>query len=100
METPVLTPEQQQEADRIYEILRRGTDKDLRDMAQLLASKPDSQLLGATEFQLRDRSLQIAALALQTALKERKKGGTLVPALSAPSAVPTPSSNAGKRKRG
>jgi hypothetical protein len=99
MDTPTLTPEQQAEADRIYEILRRNTEKDLREMAQLLASKPDSQLFGATEFQLRDRSLEIAAMALQTALSERKKGGTKDPVSPAPSAAKTPNSSAGKRKR-
>jgi hypothetical protein len=100
MDTPTLTPEQQEEADRIYEILRRNSEKDLRQLAQLLASKPDGQLLGATEFELRDRALEIAAMALETALTERKKGGTKVPASPAPSAAKTPSSNAGKRKRG
>jgi hypothetical protein len=44
-------------------------------MARLLVSQPDSQLLGATEFELRDRVHQLAAHALQTALNERKKGG-------------------------
>ena len=99
MGTPALTPEQQEEADRIYEILRRNTEKDLRQIAQLLASKPDGQLFGATEFELRDRSLEIAAMALETALTERKKGGTKVPASAALSAARTPSSSAGRRKR-
>jgi hypothetical protein len=100
MDASALTPEQQEQADRIYEILRRNTEKDLRHMAQLLASKPDSQLFGTTEFELRDRTLEIAAMALETALSERKKGGTKGPASTAPSAAKTPSSNAGKRKHG
>jgi hypothetical protein len=74
MDAPALTSEQREEADRIYEILRRNSEKDLRHMAQLLASKPDGQLFGATEFELRDRTLEIAAMALETALSERKKG--------------------------
>ena len=98
MDARALTPEQQAEADRIYEILRRNTEKDLREIAQMLASKPDGQLLGATEFELRDRSLEIAAMALQTVLNERKKGGTTVPASTVPCAAKTPSSNAGKIK--
>ena len=99
MDALALTPEQQEEADRIYEILRRNSEKDLRDIARLLASKADGQLLGATEFELRDRTLEIAAMALQTALSERKKGGTKGPASTAPSAAKTPNSNAGKPKR-
>jgi hypothetical protein len=55
MDPTPLTPEQQAEAERIYQILRERTDDDLRQLAQLLASKPDHQLLGATEFEVRDR---------------------------------------------
>jgi len=33
-------------------------------------------LLGATEFAIRDRVHKLGAFALETALKERKKGGT------------------------
>jgi hypothetical protein len=46
----------------------------------LLASKPDDQLFGATEFQLRDLVHRLGAKALQTAAQQRKKGGTPVPA--------------------
>jgi len=42
----------------------------------LLASKPDHQLLGRTEFKVRDLILGLGARAFQAALDERKKGGT------------------------
>jgi hypothetical protein len=42
----------------------------------LLMSKPDAELFGKTEFELRDRVHAIGAQALETALQERKKGGT------------------------
>ena len=45
-------------------------------MARLFASKPDAQLLGATEFEIRERVHALGAFAIETALKERKKGGT------------------------
>ena len=80
MSQPLLSPEQQAEAERIYQILRERTDDDLRQLAALLASKPDHQLLGETEFQVRDRVQRIGAEALTTALAERKKGGTTAPA--------------------
>jgi hypothetical protein len=51
------------------------------------------------ELELRDRTLEIAAMALQTALSERKKGGPKVPASPAPGAAKTPNSNADKPKR-
>jgi hypothetical protein len=74
-----LTPEQVDLAERIYQTLRQATDSDLRGLAELLASKPDRQLLGQTEFDVRDRVHKIGAKAFETALEERKKGDTKGP---------------------
>ena len=71
-----LTPEQQAEAQRIYDALKDAVDSDLRQIAELLASKADGQLLGATEFEVRDRVRPIGAKAVQSALAGRKKGAT------------------------
>jgi len=71
-----LTPEQTADAERIYEVLRRVTEDDHWRIAQLLASKPDSQILGAAEFELRDIVHETGTKALQAALDGRKKGGT------------------------
>jgi hypothetical protein len=75
-----LTTEQAEIAERIFQSLRQATESDLRSLAELLASKPDRQLLGQTEFEVRDRVHKIGAKALETALEERKKGGTKAPA--------------------
>jgi hypothetical protein len=91
-----LTPDQEAEAGRIYEILKQTTDADLKGLARLLASKADRDLLGATEFQVRDRVLRIGAQALETALAERKKGGTTGRAASARTAGRRPGSTAGR----
>jgi hypothetical protein len=80
MTTSLLTAEQTELAERIYQSLKQAAEADLRSLAELLASKPDHQLLGQTEFEVRDRVHQIGAKALDTALDERKKGGTKVPA--------------------
>jgi hypothetical protein len=80
MSRPPLTPDQTELSDRIYHSLRQAADVDLRYLADLLASKPDRQLLGQTEFEVRDRVHKIGAKAFETALDERKKGGTEVPA--------------------
>jgi hypothetical protein len=80
MASSALTPEQAETAERIFQSLRQAVESDLRGLAELLASKPDSQLLGQTEFEVRDRVHQIGAKALQTALDERKKGGLKAPA--------------------
>jgi hypothetical protein len=77
MSSSPLTPEQ---AERIFQSLRPAVDSELRSLAELLASKPDRQLLGQTEFEVRDRVHKIGARAIETALNERKKGGTTGPA--------------------
>jgi hypothetical protein len=80
MSSSPLTPEQAEPAERIFPSLRQAVDSDLRSLAELLASKPDRQLLGQTEFEVRDRVHKIGARAIETALNERKKGGTTGPA--------------------
>jgi hypothetical protein len=80
MSSSPLTPEQAEQAERIFRSLRQAVDADLRSLAELLASKPDRQLLGQTEFEVRDRVHKIGARAIETALDERKKGGTKGPA--------------------
>jgi hypothetical protein len=74
-----LTADQAELAERIFQHLREATDSDLRSLAGLLASKPDRQLLGQTEFEVRDAVHKIGAKAFETALQERKKGGTKGP---------------------
>lgn len=77
---PQLSAEQEAEAQRIFQVLKRTTDGDLLALARLLASKKDRDLLGQTEFEVRERVHQIGAKAIETALTERKKGGTKAPA--------------------
>ena len=70
-----LPEEQARQARELYESLRAASDADLKAIAELLATKPDNQLFGATEFQLRDMVHRLGAKALQTAASQRKKGG-------------------------
>ena len=74
-----LSPEQEALAQRLYEVMNQAFLDEARRLARLLASKPDAQLLGRTEFEVRDAVHRLGAQALQTALNERKKGGTQVP---------------------
>ena len=78
--TPDLTPEQEAEAQRLFEALQKPFLDEARRLARLLAAKPDRQLLGQTEFEVRDRVHRLGAKALQAALDERKKGATRGPA--------------------
>lgn len=75
-----LTTEQAAEAERIFQALHRASEDEHWRIAQLLASKPDDQLLGATEFEVRDLVHETGAKAIQAALDGRKKGGTRGPA--------------------
>jgi hypothetical protein len=73
---PDLTPDQEAQARRLYEFLQQPFLDEARRLARLLASKPDAQLLGKTEFEVRDAVHRLGATALEAALDERKKGGT------------------------
>jgi hypothetical protein len=64
----------------LFESLKAASEHDLRAIAELLATKPDEPLFGATEFQLRDLVHRLGAKALRTAAQQRKKGGTEAPA--------------------
>jgi hypothetical protein len=61
--------------ERIRQIFLDEADR----VTQLLDSRPNDQLLGQTEFLLRDAVHRAGALALEAALDGRKKGGTRAP---------------------
>ena len=54
MTTPDLTPEQEAHAQELARTLHKALEGDILQMTRLLASKPDHQVLGQTEFQIRD----------------------------------------------
>jgi hypothetical protein len=72
----VLTPEQEAEAKRMATIVGQRAQEEALQMMRIMVSKPDSQLFGASEFEIRERAHKLAAFAMQTAVNERKKGGT------------------------
>jgi len=71
-----LTPAQKAEAERLFQAFQGPFLDEARRLAELLASKPDAQLLGKTEFEVRDAVHRLGATALQAALEGRKKGAT------------------------
>lgn len=75
-----LTVEQQAEAQRIEDIVMAGARAEVRQIAELLASKDNRHLFGQTEFVVRDAVQRIAARAYDAALSERKKRGISGPA--------------------
>jgi hypothetical protein len=87
----ILTSEQQAEAERLSQLLVQIAQREATRFGQLIATSPDNQLLGRTEFELRDLLHEIGAAFLAAALEERKKGGTEGRASSAHTVKPTPS---------
>lgn len=70
-----LTAEQDAEAVRIRERLGPVVLEELAKMARLMASKPNRELFGETEFQIRDAVHRIGAMVLEAAAEERQKKG-------------------------
>lgn len=65
------------EEQRIYELLGKVSDQELRRMAKLLAGKGDHELFGQTEYELRDRVHALGARALEAVAEERQKKGRI-----------------------
>jgi hypothetical protein len=76
MSDVLLTPEQQAQAEHLFALMQQAFLDEARHLARLLAGKTDAQLLGRTEFEVRDAVHRLGAKALETALNERKKGAT------------------------
>jgi hypothetical protein len=93
---PDLRPEQRADADALRQHLMTAVATDIDGLAELLATKTDRDLFGATEFQVRDLVLAIGAKALQAAADLRKKRATTAPPGPAPAAPRRPSSSGGR----
>jgi hypothetical protein len=89
-----LTPEQEAEARRIFDLLKEKAEADLMALARLLASKSDGEIFGRTEFEVRDRVHAIGAKAIESALAGRKKRATAAAASPATTATGRPGSSA------
>lgn len=63
------------EEQLLYERLGPLFEQERLRMAKALASKADSELFGANEFEMRDRVHELGAKALEVAANERQKKG-------------------------
>jgi hypothetical protein len=70
-----LTPEEEAASERIYAAVKEKVEQQVRNMARMMAAKKPSELLGRTEFELRDMVLQLGANVLEMAVNERSKKG-------------------------
>ena len=73
MSYPQLTPEQEVQARQIEEALLGQAQEKIQQIVRLLASRQNHELLGETEFQVRDLLHQIGNQAVETTLEVRKK---------------------------
>lgn len=67
-----LSAEQQEEAKLLEAKIRSAVDQEISNLAQLLVSKPEEEIFGQTEFQVRDIVLRIGAQAFQEHLRGKK----------------------------
>lgn len=70
----------EEDIQRLARELQEATAREFTQMVRLLRSKPDGQVLGQTEFEIRDLAHKIAAKVIQTELNDRQKGATKAPA--------------------
>jgi hypothetical protein len=70
-----LTLEQEAEAQRIEEVVLSAAAEEVHEIARLLASKSNRNLLGETEFEVRDLLNRLGGKALAAALDGRRKKG-------------------------
>jgi hypothetical protein len=67
-----LSPEQEAEASILEAKIQAAVQKEIADLARLIVSKPERELFGATEFQVRDIVLRIGAKVYEEHLREKK----------------------------
>jgi hypothetical protein len=67
-----LSLEKETEAQVLAERIRELADDEILQMARLLVSKPDREIFGDTEFELRDIVLKVGAKAIEEHLRQKK----------------------------
>ncbi len=92
-----LNAELEAQAQELAARLRARADGDLLALARLLVSKSDTEVFGATEFEVRTIVHHLGAVALEERLK--KSSATKARASTAPAVNSPPSSKGIGRKR-
>jgi parvulin-like peptidyl-prolyl isomerase len=67
-----LSCEQEVEAKILEAKIQKAIQTEIADLARLMASKPDAELFGNTEFQVRDLVLRVGAKVYEERLREKK----------------------------
>jgi len=69
-----------EEVGRLLDVVRGMAEVELRQLAEMLVSKSNRELLGKSEFLVRDGVPRIGVRLIEAALEERKKRGLADPA--------------------
>jgi len=67
-----LSAEKEAEAQALAQRIRELAEDEFLQMARLLVSKPEREIFGDTEFELRDIVLKVGAKALEDHLRQKK----------------------------
>ena len=95
----VCESDQSAEVERVVALVMKAIEGDVRRIAEAMVLKPDDQLLGPGEFDLRNKVLGMARHMIEATVNDRKKGGIKVPARSVRGAAKTPASSSGGTRR-
>jgi hypothetical protein len=71
-----LSAEKEAEAQILARRIREIADEEFVEIARLLVSKPDREIFGDTEFEVRDILLRAGAKALEEHLRQKKTATT------------------------
>src|SRR5438093_11490569 len=71
-----LSPEKEAEAQALAGRIREVADDEILQMARLLVSKPEREIFGDTEFELRDIVVKVGAKAIEEHLRQKKTATT------------------------
>ena len=88
-----LSVEKEAEAQALASRIRELADEELVEMARLLVSKPEHEIFGDTEYELRDIVLKVGAKALEEHLRLKKTATGAAASIVLPANKP-PSSKA------
>jgi hypothetical protein len=88
-----LSVDKEAEAQVLAQRIRELADEEFLEIARLLVGKPEHQIFGDTEFELRDIVLRVGAKALEAHLRPKKTATTAVASIARP-ASKRPSSKA------
>ena len=70
-----LTPQQEAEARELEAKVLAAVSQDVKQMCRLMASKQPHQLLGKTEYQMRDLGHQLTARVIEAGVEQQAKKG-------------------------